>query len=97
LKRFILVQTVMAIMVAMMAASAMPAFAQGKGPSACKNGQPGDIISRKDAPRKFSGGFNPGNAKVPAPPFVSFLAGCNPNDLCSSGRQLPRPPICRPL
>jgi hypothetical protein len=64
---------------AMMAASAMPAFAQGKGPSACKNRKPGDVISRNAQTPGFSGEFNPGNAKNSSPPFVPFLAGCNPS------------------
>ena len=52
---------------AMMAASAMPAFAQGNGPSACKNRQPGVTISTNAQDRGFRAGSTPATPKTWTP------------------------------
>jgi len=79
MRRIMLVVTVALVMAAMMAASAMPAFAQGLGPSACKEEQPGQFISSIAQEEGHSAENNPGNAQNEFPPFVPFDVGCNPN------------------
>ena len=78
MRRILLVLSIAALMAAMVVASAMPAFAQGKGPSACKEAKPGQFISFVAQEFGHSGTGNPGNAQNPFPPFVPFDVGCNP-------------------
>jgi hypothetical protein len=85
MKRIMLLVTVALVTAAMMVAMAMPAFAQGRGPSACKEFQlayfsaPGQFISFVAQEVGHSAELNPANAKNEAPPFVPFVVGCNPN------------------
>jgi len=79
MKRIMLLVTVALVTAAMMVAMAMPAFAQGRGPSACKEERPGQFISFVAREFGHSAELNPGNAKNEAPPFVPFIVGCNPN------------------
>ena len=57
---------------------AVPAFAEVRGPSACKESQPGQFISFVAQEVGHSSGLNPGNAQNEFPPFVPFVVGCNP-------------------
>ncbi len=79
MRRILLVLSVAALMAAMLVANATPVFAQAKGPSACKEIQPGQYISFVAQEVGHSGELNPGNAQNPAPPFVPFVVGCNPS------------------
>jgi hypothetical protein len=79
-KRMLLVLTVALVMVAMMAATAGPVFADGR--SACSRtipeGAVGEFISGVAQEGDISAANNPGNSQNPAPPFVPFEVGCNP-------------------
>ena len=81
MQRILLLATVALVVAAMMVAMAMPAFAQGRGPSACKEEQPavGHYISSESRENGNSAENNPGNAQNEYPPFVPFIVGCNPN------------------
>ena len=73
--------TVVAVAALLMVALAVPAaFAQGQGPSACKDQQPGQYISGIAQGPGNSGTNNPGNAKNELPPFIPFAQfdPCNP-------------------
>ena len=65
----------------LLVALAVPAFAKGEGPSACKEQQPGQYISTGAQEQGHSDELNPGNAQNEYPPFVPFAQNnpCNPN------------------
>ena len=72
-----------ALVVVLLLTMALPVFAEGKGPSPCKDLTPGEFISWAAQTIGHSGAFNPGNDHSPvenAPPFVPFVfgGGCNP-------------------
>jgi uncharacterized low-complexity protein len=74
--------TVVAVAALLLVALAVPAaFAQGQGPSACKEQLPGEYISAGARDEEgHSGERNPGNAKNEFPPFIPFAQfdPCNP-------------------
>ena len=83
MRRIIMLVTVALLMTAMLVASAMPAFAQGEGPSACQEQEPGQFISGVAQDPGHSSTNNPGNAMNEVPPFVPFVTfsghvACNP-------------------
>ncbi len=82
MKRIVLMATVALVMAAMMAFSALPAFADGLRPSACQEEQPGPYIVFGAQEIGHSAELNPGNAQTGFPPFVPafFAGGCNPTD-----------------
>jgi hypothetical protein len=73
MKRIVLMATVALVMAAMMAASALPAFAEGLGPSACQEEEPGQYVSFVAQEVGHSGENNPGNALNEYPPFVPAI------------------------
>ena len=81
MRRFIMLVTAALLMTAMMVASVVPAFAEGQGPSACEDQQPGQYISGVAQDPGHSGENYPGNAKNEYLPFVPFAQNdpCNPN------------------
>jgi hypothetical protein len=80
MRRILLLMAVAAAMAVTMVASAMPAFADGLGPSQCKEDIPGEDFSdqARSEGEEFSGTSNPGTAQSQHPPFVPFGLGCNP-------------------
>ena len=82
MKRFIPV--VLLVFLLSLTVSIVPAFADGpprhSENHACEvaGAPPGDFVSFIAQEIGHSDDNNPGNAKNPSPPFVPFVAGCNP-------------------
>ena len=74
MKRILRLLAVALVVAAMMVAMSMPAFAQGLGPSQCKEEVPGEFISDFAQNEGHSGDpdEHPGI-------FVPFGLGCNPH------------------
>ena len=80
MRSIVLVLAVTATMAVMMVASALPAFAEGLGPSQCKGQIPGESFSAQaQSSEGFSGTSNPGTPQTESHPIVPNIFGCNPN------------------
>ena len=85
MRRIVLIGTVALVLALIMISAAMPAFAQGLGPSECSRlqGYQGRVFIAGDA-GAYSGAFNPGNSNNPANdlgflnPLVPYAFNCNP-------------------